>query len=104
MLSALGHHQIEFAAENGEYGLHAGSAECGDSPHVWPPDANGAGAQCESFENIGSAAETAVDQYGNAVAYDLNDFRQTVDCCPAAFTGPSAVIGNDDTVSAILDA
>src|SRR5712692_6176439 len=99
MLPALRHHEIELPAENGEHAFDARLTECGDSPHVRASDANGAGAEGDRFEDVGSTAEAAIDQHRNTVPYNLNDFRQTVDRRSPALCGTSAVIGNDDPVS-----
>src|SRR5438270_13972079 len=103
MLSALGHDQVEFAAQNSEYRFDADVAERGKSPLVRASDTNRVSAEGERFENVASAAESAIDQHRDTIADGLNHFGQTVDGCAATLGCAAAVVGDDEPVRPILN-
>ena len=58
-----------------EDGLDARLAEGGEAPDVRPADADGGGAERERLEDVGAAAEAAVDEHRHRAARALDDFR-----------------------------
>src|SRR5689334_19937592 len=59
-----------------EHTLGAGGAECPKAPPGSPSEAYAAGAQGERLENVGAAADAAIEQDGNPAVHRRHDLRQ----------------------------
>ena len=64
----LRHDDAQLAREDVEHALDAWLAERAQAPDVRPADADGRRAERERFEDVGAAAEAAVDEHRNAPA------------------------------------
>src|SRR5262245_6176898 len=77
--AALLHHQFEFYAHQVEDALHPGLAEGRQPPDIGAADAHGLGPEGQSFEDIRTTPEAAINKYRDFVSGCLDYFRQTVD-------------------------
>src|SRR5262245_14356141 len=55
------HHGVGFRAQKLERPLDAALAEGAEAPDIGPPDADGIGADAQRLDDVGAAAESAVD-------------------------------------------
>src|SRR5262249_17045245 len=62
---AVAHDQLEFSLQNFDYAIDARLAESAEPPQEWPADSYRFGAECERFEHVRTAAETAVNENRN---------------------------------------
>ena len=63
----------------------------------------GGSAECDAFEYVGTAPDAAIDENRDAPVYRLDDARQRAETRRGTIELPSAVIGNDDPVNAVIE-
>src|SRR5262249_34166906 len=85
-----------FRAQKLEHPLDAAWAEGAEAPDIGPPDADGVGADAQRLDDVGAAAEAAVDDDRDAPVHRLDDFRQRVDGRAPGILAARAVVGHDD--------
>jgi len=73
------HRGVGFGAQKLEHPLDAALAEGAEAPDIGPPDTDGVGADAQRFDDVGAAAEAAVDDDRDAPVHRLDDFRQRID-------------------------
>src|SRR5215831_16416546 len=66
--SAVAHDEFQFALEDFDHTVDSSLAERSETPEERPADTDSLCPQCESFENIGSAAKSAVDKNRDAIS------------------------------------
>src|SRR5438045_1888923 len=88
----LAHHHLRLLAQEGEHRLHSFLAERRESPDVWPSNPRRRRAERERLEDVGAAANAAVDDYRNTAAHALDYFRQTRNRRSRAVLGASAMV------------
>src|SRR5437899_10215083 len=71
--AAIPHHELQFALKNFQHAIDAGLAERAEAPQEWPADADRLRAERQRLEDIGAAADTAVDEHGNSAAHFGDD-------------------------------
>src|SRR5262249_38142019 len=73
------------------------------SPNVGPSNADGIRPESECFEHVRSTSKPSIDQYGNASANGLRHLRDAFNGSAARLGSPPPMVGNNDSVSAMLD-
>ena len=86
------HGDLELTSQDIEHLFDAGLTERGQTPQIRSADTDATGAQGQCLEDIGSAAETAIDQNRNFPVNRLEHLRQAGNCCPVAPFRPPAVV------------
>src|SRR5215467_7818888 len=76
--ATLLHGDLKLGVQNLEHALDTGLAEGAEPPQIRPPDADSLGAERERLDDVGAAAESAVDEDGNSSGDDPAHFRQAV--------------------------
>ena len=74
------------------------------SPEIGSSDTNCLGTQCQSFKNIGSPAESAIDQDRNPSTNGFYNFRQALQGTAVTFFLAASMIGDDQPVRTVLPA
>src|ERR1700730_11307312 len=77
--AGLAHDGIQFAVQYVEHRLNSRLTEGRQTPSLCSADADCGGAECEGLENVGAAADTTVEEDGNAAFHRGDDFGQAVD-------------------------
>src|SRR6202035_453591 len=72
-VAAQGERQVELGEQAAQHVLHARLAVEREAPHVWPPEADGVGAQSKRLEDVRAGADAAVEQDRELLAHHLPD-------------------------------
>src|SRR5215472_5487555 len=75
---ALLHGDLKLGVQDLEHALDAGLPEGAEPPQIGSPNADGLGAERERLDDVGAAAESAVDEDGNSSGDDPCHFRQAL--------------------------
>src|SRR6185312_4490671 len=98
------HGADELDAEMLEHVAHAVGARHGQAPDRGPADEDGAGAERQRFQDVGAAADAAVDVGLGLVAERGGDLADRGGSRHRRVEMAAAVIGNDDGLGAMLGA
>ena len=82
---------------------HAGLAGGGERPALHAAEADEIGARRDRLDDIGAAAEAAVDHDFGAAGDGGDDFRQHMHGAAAVVELAAAVIGDVDPLDAVID-
>src|SRR5690349_6750979 len=82
--------------------LHTFLAERAECPDVGPADADGARPQGESFVNIRTAPEAAIDKHRDLRSGSIDHFGDRFDGAAPGFGGAPTVVGDDNAIDAVL--
>src|SRR6267143_2182438 len=96
----LTEHPVDFAGQNLQRTIHARLAPRGQAVQRGAPDHDGLRTQRERLDDVGTAAEAAVDENGEALADCVRDLRQHLDRRDTGIQLPPAVIAQHDAVAA----
>src|SRR6266478_10144484 len=95
----LTEYPVDFAAQNGERTLHARLAPRGQAVQRGAADHDRLRTERECLDDVGTAAEAAVDENGETLADRARDLRQHIDRCDTGVELPPAVITQHDAVA-----
>src|SRR5438876_62013 len=101
--SRLAHDGAQFASIDFQDCFNTGLAKCPESPGVRPSEADCRRAECQRFKNIRATAHTAVDNHRRFARNGFDDLRKALNGRAQRIFRASAVIGNDQTIHAVLD-
>src|SRR6266496_907218 len=90
----------ELAAEDFEHPRDAVAAGDREPVHERPPDEDGTRAEAQRLDDVGAAADAAVEQHLGAAGDGVRDLRQHVERPDARLELPAAVVRDDDAVDA----
>src|SRR6266581_6140390 len=93
--AALLHGTLELGPQQLEHALDAGLAEGTEAPQIGPSDAHALGAHGERLDDVGAAAEPAVDQHRDFSTHRLHHLAQAVDGRAPAVLPARAVVRHD---------
>src|SRR6516162_7451475 len=77
--AGLAHDRHELAVEDVEYRLDAALTEGSQAPGLRPADADRGRTKCECLEDVGAAADAAVDEHRDAALHGRDHLGQAVD-------------------------
>ena len=100
--TGLAHGEGEFVAKDFEYFGDAGFSVGTEGPEIRAADGDGCCAEGQGFEDVGTSAETAVDEDGDFVVDSGDYFREGVERATGRIDGAAAVVGYDDAVDTIF--
>src|SRR6516164_3933773 len=75
----LPHDRDELIVQDLKHAVHAGLAERGEPPHVGPANADSAGTEAESLQDVSATTYAAVDEHRDATVHRVHDFDQHTD-------------------------
>src|SRR5207248_9699477 len=71
--------------------------------HLGPAEQLSSGSDRQSFQYVGSAAQSAIEQHRTLALHRVYDFRQSLDRRWSAFEVTASVIGDHDARCAMFD-
>src|SRR5438094_7447192 len=101
--SAVAHHKLQFALQNIDDAIDSCLTKSPKPPEERPAYADCFCAERERFEDVGAAAESSVDENGDAVTSLAHDFGKSFERRPERFGSAAAMIGYQDSVEAVVD-
>ena len=99
----LPHGHPELVEDQLDHLVDALLAERAKAPHVGTADPHRVGAERQGLEDVGAAADAAVDEHRNASPYAGDDLGQRLDRRAEAVLGAAAVVGHEDAVHAVFN-
>src|SRR5215472_18435116 len=98
----LAHDRHEFAVEDVEHRLDAALTEGSQPPGLRPADADRGRPERERLEDVGAAADAAVDEHRDAALDGGHHLGQAIDAGAQRLFVAPAVVRYDDSVRAVL--
>ena len=95
------HDPVHFALEDLERLPRAGLAAGGDTVEHGAAEQHEVGAERQGLDDVGAAAEAAVDEHAQPLAHRRDDRRQRLERGERAVELPPAMVGDDDAVGAV---
>src|SRR6516225_8866714 len=93
----------DLVLEDFEQAHNAGAAGRGEAINIEPADRNRVGPQYHRLDDIGAAADPAVDDDSRAIADRLDDLRQDIERAENVIELAAAMVRHIDAVDAELD-
>src|SRR6185369_12241927 len=101
--AAARHRKSQLVTQDIENPLDALLTKSGESPDVWPADADSVSAKRQRLEDIRTTTNSAIDQDRNTSSYCLRHFSDTFDRSTASLGRAAAMIGNDDSIGTVFN-
>jgi hypothetical protein len=101
---ALLHGGLEFKPQQLQNSFDADLAKSPKAPQIRPADPHGLGTQRQCLQDVGSAAEAAMHEHGNAAGNGFDDLRKAIDGSPAVVFPPAPMVRYDEAIHTILNA